>query len=61
LYSITSIGANINNSFLLPALVQISIEKSIQQEKDTTDTTKTERRQSTHKINPITPLPIKRY
>jgi hypothetical protein len=31
----------------------ISIEKSIQQEKDTTDTTKTERRQSTYKINPL--------
>ncbi len=28
-------------------------EKSIQQEKDTTDTTKTERRQSTYKINPL--------
>jgi nitroreductase len=31
----------------------ISTEKSIQQEKDTTDTTKTERRQSTFKINPL--------
>src|SRR5207244_9556227 len=31
----------------------ISIEKSIKQEKDTTDTTKTERRQSTYKINPL--------
>jgi hypothetical protein len=31
----------------------ISIEKSIQQEKDTTDTTKTGRRQSTYKINPL--------
>ena len=30
----------------------ISIEKSIQQEKDTTDTTKTGR-QSTYKINPL--------
>jgi hypothetical protein len=30
----------------------ISIEKSTQQEKDTTDT-KTERRQSTYKINPL--------
>jgi len=31
----------------------ISIEKSIQQEKDTTDTTKTGRRQPTYKINPL--------
>ena len=31
----------------------ISIEKSIQQEKDTTDTTKTGRRQTTFKINPL--------
>jgi nitroreductase len=31
----------------------ISIEKSIQQEKDTTDTTKTERRQSPYKINAL--------
>ena len=31
----------------------ISNEKSIQQEKDTTDTTKTEGRQSTYKINPL--------
>jgi len=31
----------------------ISIEKSIQQEKDTTDTTKTGRRQSPYKINPL--------
>jgi hypothetical protein len=31
----------------------ISNEKSIQREKDTTDTTKTERRQSTYKINPL--------
>ena len=31
----------------------ISIEKSIQQEKDTTNTTKTGRRQSTYKINPL--------
>ena len=31
----------------------ISKEKSVQQEKDTTDTTKTERRQSTYKINPL--------
>jgi hypothetical protein len=30
----------------------ISIEKSVRQEKDTTDTTKTGR-QSTHKINPL--------
>ncbi|HXX98213.1 MAG TPA: nitroreductase family protein [Candidatus Bathyarchaeia archaeon] len=31
----------------------ISIKKSIQREKDTTDTTKTGRRQSTYKINPL--------
>ena len=31
----------------------ISIEKSIRQEKDTTNTTKTERRQSTYIINPL--------
>ena len=31
----------------------ISIEKSIQREKDTTDTTKIGRRQFTYKINPL--------
>ena len=31
----------------------ISIEKSIQHEKDSTDTTKTGRRQFTYKINPL--------
>ena len=31
----------------------ISIEKSIQQEKDTTNTIKTGRRQPTYKINPL--------
>ena len=31
----------------------ISIEKSMEQEKDSTDTTKTGRRQSSYKINPL--------